>query len=326
MREYLQTGIYRATGRAFTLRAFTLIELLVVIAIIALLISILIPALSRARALGKSTVCLTRLRTFGQGLVLYTNANGGAMPPARMPKVNDEQWRLRIVGGVKYRPTFLAMMASQVGLKPFDDPMRSKRDIDKFGQPGDRQNYSNEAYVCPEVREWTDERNGAYGYNYQFLGNARLRDKNVVTSYKNWAIPISRVRTPAECVAVGDSMGTAATFNRWSRAPYKDNKFNDSRSGRLLNSMGNEGFNLDPPRVDPVRGEMAGFGGDHEARTSVDPRHAHKGNVVWVDGHASSETLKALGYSVKDEDGVVEFDGDNRMFSLTHVDQAWIEE
>ncbi len=258
-------------------------------------------------------------------MVLYANHNKGMLMPARMPKVNDEQWRLRIVGGVKYRPTFLAMMANEVGLKPFEDPQPTKTTVDEFGQPGDRQNYASPIYVCPEVREWTDERNGAYGYNYQFLGNARLRDDSDVTSYKNWSVPLSRVKAPGECVAVGDSMGTAASFPVQQRSAYEDNEFHDSRSGRTLSALGNEGFNLDPPRVDPSRGEMAGFGGNHEARTAVHDRHNRKGNVLWVDVHASSESLEDLGYK-GDEDGVIGFEGDNRMFSIDHVDEAWIEE
>ncbi|MEK6799550.1 MAG: type II secretion system protein [Planctomycetota bacterium] len=305
--------------------AFTLIEVLVVIAIIGVLVSVLIPALSRSRAMAKSAVCLTRLRTLGQGLVLYTNANRDVLPPARMPKVDDDNWRLRIEGGVKYRPAFLAMMGHEVGLKPFDDPQPSRKDVDRFGQPGDRQNYASSAYVCSETPDWTDERNGSYGYNYQFLGNARLIDEQKPTSYKNWPIVLSQVRSPAECVAIGDSMGTAASFRTGARAEYVDNLFGDGRSGRRVESYGNEGFNLDPPRVDAVNGEMAGFDGDDLVRTAIHPRHAGRGNVLWVDTHAGSESLQDLGYHL-DDDGVVNFDGDNRFFSLDHVDRAWTQD
>ncbi|GMU82758.1 MAG: prepilin-type N-terminal cleavage/methylation domain-containing protein [Phycisphaerales bacterium] len=59
------------TGRA----AFTLIELLVVVAIIALLISILLPALNGARRQGRQTVCLTNMRSMGHAAMLYAQAN-----------------------------------------------------------------------------------------------------------------------------------------------------------------------------------------------------------------------------------------------------------
>ncbi|MBU0718637.1 MAG: prepilin-type N-terminal cleavage/methylation domain-containing protein, partial [Planctomycetes bacterium] len=242
--------------------AFTLIELLVVIAIIAILISILLPALSAARGQARATVCATRLHTMGQGLVLYANANDDTLVAGRLPKLDDNHWRFRLPGGAwKYRPTFLVMMATELDLPAFADPQASKTGIDMYDQPGDRQNYSSEQYVCPEVRDWVDERNGAYGYNYQFLGNSRLLDEDNPCSFKNWPVRSANVRSPASCVAVADSLGTAASYIPRQRLPYEDNDPGDSNSGRSLNARGNEGFNLDPPRVDPDYGEMASLNG-----------------------------------------------------------------
>lgn len=65
------------------LGAFTLIELLVVISIISMLMSILLPSLSRAREQAKSVHCLARLKEIGNAIATYENISYGALPPAR---------------------------------------------------------------------------------------------------------------------------------------------------------------------------------------------------------------------------------------------------
>ncbi|MBB6429134.1 type II secretion system protein [Algisphaera agarilytica] len=69
--------------------AFTLIELLVVISIIALLISILLPALSGARFTANVTRCATQLQQIGRAQAAYTNDYDGFITPANSRSYND---------------------------------------------------------------------------------------------------------------------------------------------------------------------------------------------------------------------------------------------
>ena len=64
-------------------RAFTLVELLLVIAVIAMLVALLLPALSRASEAGRATACLSNLRQAGVALQLYAQDNDNRLPTMR---------------------------------------------------------------------------------------------------------------------------------------------------------------------------------------------------------------------------------------------------
>ncbi len=291
-----------------TRHAFTLIELLVTIAIISLLVSILIPTLSRARDMAKSTICLSNLRQLAHGWHLYSDENRDIALPGRFAKLpggtkNPGNW-YKIGNGRKYRPRWVATMGKHVGLFAFDQPSTSD----------DRQDYDANVYQCPSATEWIDERNYAYGYNHQFLGNARKTNGR----FHNFPVNRSRIRNFATTVLGGDCMGTAAGVAKRNRKPYENN-------GKDFASFGNHGWTLDPPRL--TANSDRGTGDPGSPRTAVDARHNGRSNVVFCDGHGETKTAHDLGYRNLPNGAFVDTEvvsdpPHNRLFSGTGRDDA----
>jgi len=117
------------------MRGFTLIELLVVISIIALLIGLLLPALSRARAAARSSVCLSNLKNINVGCEAYSSEFGGVIatgvPPAKINSLSGDESETsgdRIGGRPAWGPTWYRLF----GWGTSDSPMGPKFNYGDF--------------------------------------------------------------------------------------------------------------------------------------------------------------------------------------------------
>lgn len=75
-------------------RGFTLIELLVVIAVIAILVSVLLPALGQARFTARKATCMSNHKQLYASTAMYADSNAGLLPPTcTWNNVNAHIWR-----------------------------------------------------------------------------------------------------------------------------------------------------------------------------------------------------------------------------------------
>ncbi len=293
-------------------RGFTLIELLVVIAIIAVLIGILLPALGSARQSADTVVCASRMRQLAVGWQVYADENQDISVPGQPGRFADEASNLYPMGnGLQYRPRWFAVIGAAAGFDAYAQPSPDRDDEHSLPVDG------SEVFLCPTVPEWVSTRNYAFGYNHQFLGNARFTEiDSGGSSFINFPVRATSISS-SQTVLAADSAGTAAGKPEKLREPNITDGGRDD-DGTPLHALGGHGYIIDPPRLAQSNSDYADprFRAD-EHRSAPDERHQGKANTSFVDGHISAESLEELGYRVR-ADGAVAARGDgatNRYFS-----------
>jgi len=186
------------SGHRIARRGFTLIELLVVISIIALLVSILLPALNEARSTARRVVCASHMRSIGTGMSVYANDFKNMLP--HQPFWSSGGWTTTVlfsnkylkanttenVGDIHLLKSFGAGGLYDTGIVP---------DIESFFCPGPmsynvkwiNRYYNPSFYTHPETGDLLVDIDPSYGqtrasYNF-FKNNIRSIDKMAPFSY-----------------------------------------------------------------------------------------------------------------------------------------------
>jgi prepilin-type N-terminal cleavage/methylation domain-containing protein/prepilin-type processing-associated H-X9-DG protein len=167
-------------------RAFTLIELLVVIAIIAILASLLLPALSKAKAKANTTKCASNEKQIAVGYLLYAGDNADYLPLAsHLGDAAPSEWYFEIGSYLARQATTYSNIVAKGSVVACPSAK-----LEKAFPPGTP---AAEAY-------------GGYGHNYVYLGYLS-EDERVKTT---------AITKPSETCMNGDGLDLDKRLNWWN--------------------------------------------------------------------------------------------------------------
>lgn len=295
-------GYARQTGRS---GGFTLVEVLVVIGIIGMLMSILLPTIAGARRRVATIQCAANLRTIGQAWQQYASSNRGTCVPGRLPTGGAPGGVFDVGYGAEYRPRWYELLAAELKIKLNQHPSAVEDDTWLVRHP---------TFLCPAVSDFNNSRNYPYGYNHQFLGNARP----VMTgtgAYIRYPVKVTSV-SGAQTVVAADSMGVAAGKTKGDRHGYEADGKHDTFA------VLSKGYFIDPPRLTKTSDYADSLYRQPTDRSGPDPRHQNRSNVLFADGHVTLMAPQDMGYGV-DPGGAMRVEGSdvtNTLFSGTGRD------
>ncbi len=279
-------------------KGFTLIELLVVIAIIALLLSILMPALNSVKERGKRAVCMSNVRQLGLANILYAQLYNGRFLPIKI-----EPYEITMPDGTTLWPEWPMWCTHPVYLKLLDQNI-----LDNLGYHLDN-NLNVAYYGLPEKF-----RCPSYPLKKALVAAAARRDEEIIqTSYglnitdyeldpvgggameeAIWTKGpiVDQIKRPADKLLFADAVAPFVTY-AGNQGDYQGNYVNHwDEHGEIL---GNE--------------DAVGYG--HGDEPSY--RHSDGADIAFCDGHVEYRKKNEMFYFL---------DGNKPNLAATNVDYA----